>query len=289
VKTKPNIHSALARLAAAENTFLHSEFLAPVLRGRGVQVCIAGVRCRLGVEPADFQGWGVFRPLSHARARLVREASMGQRRQYLNLFPAVQVLLLARQGAGTEAWLAAPANGGDARVGVDGTVPVRLAEDAELFDTVRARFDGSRFWFDEIDPLADPRAAVYLRECLNRMVEPAWVERSGLTPCQREAYAVVHAERVRRAELDQRTAGERRLRDALSHAGAQLRDYAERGDVYTVTYTVDGQRHSSVVRKKDLSVQTAGVCLSGADQKFDLHSLVGVLRRRPGSRHGERA
>ena len=113
--------------------------------------------------------------------------------------------------------------------------------------------------------------------------EPARLDRPGLTAGQREAYAAVYAFRLRRDKDYARAAGERRLREALTHAGAELRDYAERGDVYTVTYTVDGGRHTSVVRKSDLSVQTAGICLSGEDQKFDLHSLVGVLRQGRGA------
>jgi hypothetical protein len=80
----------------------------------------------------------------------------------------------------------------------------------------------------------------------------------------------------------------------LEHAGAELKDYVERKDVYTVTYEVDGQRHVSAVAKKDLSVQVAGICLSGEDRKFDLHSLVGVIREAQGGRglvrvgHGNR-
>ena len=282
VTTKRTIHGTLARLAAAEDAFLQSEFLAPVLRGQGVQVRIAGVRCQLRVEPADFHGWGVFRPLSHTQARFVRLASMAQRRQYLGLFPAVAMILCARQG-GSDAWLALPAAPGDAPLASQGMVPVWLVDEAELFDTAWAAFEGSRLWFDQVDSRSDPRAAVYLRESVNRMTEPARLDRPGLTAGQREAYAAVYEYRLRRSKEDARTAGERRLREALTHAGAEFRDFAERGDVYTVTYTVDGRRHTSAVRKSDLSVQTAGICLSGQDQKFDLHSLVGVLREGRGA------
>jgi hypothetical protein len=72
------------------------------------------------------------------------------------------------------------------------------------------------------------------------------------------------------------------LRGALEHAGAELKNYVERHDVYTVTYEVDGQWHVSAVAKKDLSVQVAGICLSGEDQNFDLQSLVGVIREAQG-------
>ena len=76
----------------------------------------------------------------------------------------------------------------------------------------------------------------------------------------------------------QRDRAEERIRAALLHAGAALRDYQDRGDVFRVTYEVDGRRHVSVVDRNDLSVQAAGICLSGEDRRFDLQSLVGVLR-----------
>lgn len=276
VSRRKSIHATLDRLAEAERAFLGNEFLAPVLRGQGVQVRIAGVRCRLAVEPADFDGFGVFRPASHVLARLVRPARMAERRAYLDLFPSIGLILVTNTKA--DGWLALPASRGDRRVQFDGAVPVRLVEDAEPLESIRARFDGMQFWFDEIDPRAEAGAGGYMRQSLAAMLDPRQLERPGLTAEQREAYAALHAARLRRQMQDARAAGERRLRAALDHAAASLDDFIERGDVYTVTYAVDGRRHTSVVNRRDLSIHTAGICLSGEDAVFDLTSLVGVLR-----------
>src|SRR5438445_3545577 len=87
------VTDALNRLAAAEERFLASEFLAPVIRGGQVQVRIAGVICTLRVRPADFEGWGVFRPASHAKAALWRPAKLAERQRYLELFPLIRLIL----------------------------------------------------------------------------------------------------------------------------------------------------------------------------------------------------
>jgi hypothetical protein len=264
--TSRRVHDLLNRLAAAEDRFLQSDFLAPALRGGVVHVRIAGVICRLATE-ADFEGWGVFRPTGPAAARLLRPATLAERRRYLELLPR-RLLILCQQER--RSWLAWPAHHGPESA----PVTVRLVEDLERFETVAARFDGVQCWFEGADERGDPAAAAYLRESLRKMTPPEEVRRPGLTAGQRAAYALAHELR-RQAERD-RT--EDRLRAALAHAGADLGGYLEREDGFRVEFQVDGRRHISVVGKRDLSVQLAGICLSGEDHHFDLQSLVGVLR-----------
>jgi hypothetical protein len=273
------VTDALNRLAAAEERFLASEFLAPVVQGGRVQVRIAGVICTLGIRPADFEGWGVFRPTSHSDATLVRQATLAERARYLELFPLIRLILVGKHEAH---WLALPAHRADSRFQIDGTIPLRLVEEAQLFEVVEARFDGAQFWYVGPDPRWDPAAASYLRQQLALLTPPEKLHRSGLTAEERTAYALNHWPRYEASEEARHSREEQRLRGALAHAGAELKGYVERQDVYTVTYEVDGQRHVSAVSKKDLSVQVAGICLSGEDQNFDLQSLVGVIREAQG-------
>jgi hypothetical protein len=271
---------AFDRLAAAEEQFLQCEFLAPVLPGVEVRVRMAGVVCRMQISPRDFQGWGIFRPTSYSAAALARTADLAQRKRFLELFPVVRLILCRREKS---QWLAAPAHRGDRRFRIDGLVPVRFVDEAEQFEIVRARFDGGQFWFEEIEPAGNAATAAWLRQSLRQRVAPNLLDRSGLTPEERAAYAAnywMDAEAIKRRAAE---ATERRLRDALDHAGAELIDYLERGDSYRVTFLAGNQRIVSAVRKNDLTVQVAGICLSGRDQHFDLASLVGVIREAEGT------
>jgi hypothetical protein len=122
-----HLTDALNRLAAAEERFLANEFLAPVIRGGQVLVRIAGVICALRIRPADFEGWGVFRPASHSDAALVRQAKLAERQRYLELFPLVRLILAERC---EEQWLALPAHRADSRFHIEGMIPVQLVEES---------------------------------------------------------------------------------------------------------------------------------------------------------------
>jgi len=280
-------NDAFDRLARAEEAFLQGEFLAPVSDAATVRVRIANVVCSLRIEPAEFRGWGIFQATSHEEATLVRTAGMAERREYLKLFPLVRLVLTRRDRHGN--WRGLAAHTGDRRLQINGLVPIRLVDEAEQFETIAARFDGQNFWFEEVDRGSDPVTARYLRESLLQRLPLDQLNRPGLRPEQRAAYAIHFLpppRRTRARPMDDRSPepvvesndAEFRLREALEHAGATLNDFMERGDGYRVTYTVGGRRMVSSVDKKNLTVQSAGICLSGQDCNFDLQSLVGVVR-----------
>lgn len=266
-----DIHSLLDRMEAAEEAFLKTEFLAPVVPGSQVRVRIAGLVCTLRVMGRPDPGWAILKPLSLDRARVVDRPGLTQVREYLSLFPELRLVLVARVDG---LWLALPAHRGDTRFQITGAVPVHLVTGAEPFQQIIARFDGAVFWFQEVDRRRSPAIAAYLREALAAETSPEDLHKPTLTTEERESYAVAY-EAIEAAQRDRVL---ERLSDALAHAGAELASYIEREDAYTVSFTVDGEAHRSTVRKDDLSVLVAGVCLDGRDRSFDLQSLVGVLR-----------
>ena len=261
----------LQRVAEAEDRFLRSTFVAPVLRGAGVQVRVAGIAWQFAVTPADFEGWAVLQPRDHSRAEVVGAARLSHVREYLSLFPLARFILTERRSGG---WWGLLADASDPRFRVEGLTPVLMAQDAQLFEAVRARWDGTRFLYEGKDPRRDPTVGAYLRESLAEGGPPEELRKRSLTRQELNAY---EWQLLLAAEEKRDTTAER-LREAVAHADGKFHSFIERKDAYAVTFTVDGRPHTTTVRKGDLSVMLAGICLSGEDEKFDLTSLVGVIR-----------
>jgi hypothetical protein len=266
-----SIHDLLDKMEAAEEAFLNTEFLAPVLLGSQIRVRIAGLICSMRVVGKAEAGWAILKPMAMDKAQIIGKPSLRQIRDYLALFPAVKLLLATRSG---QDWMALPAHMGDRRFQTDGAVRVHLVTGAEPFQQIIARYDGGRFWFQEIDRRRNPAIAAYLRDALATEILPDQLHKPTLTAEDRGVYRLLY-QAIEDARRDQ---VELRLDDALTHAGAELSSYIEREDAYTVTFNVDGQTHCSTVRKDDLTVLVAGICLEGQDSRFDLQSLVGVIR-----------
>jgi hypothetical protein len=199
---------------------------------------------------------------------------MAEKEQYFHLFPALRLILCRNAD---NQWGGVPANKADTRFQIQGVIPIQLADEMQMFDTIKVRFDGTNIWFEQVDPRSNPRTAIYLRESLVQFLDPKKLEFSGLTQEERDAYQVGYSIALAADIEAKRDKQEERIKDALSRAGANYQSYIERKDTYTIEYTVDGHRHRSVVKKDNLAVESAGICLAGTDQNFDLQSLVGVI------------
>lgn len=265
------------KLASAEDTFFTSQLFSPVLKGKPIRVRIAGILVTLQVtKPKNFEGWGVFSPINYKAARFVREPNMAEKEQYFRIFPGLR-LILCRNDNGL--WHGIPANKASTRFQIQGAVPIQLATEVQMFDTVRCRFDGTNVWFEQIDPRSNPRTSIYLRECVGQLLDPKKIEFNGLTLEERDAYQIGYSVALAADIEAKRDKQEERIKDALHRAGAKYQSYIERKDTYTIEYTVDGHKHRSVVKKDNLAVESAGICLAGTDKNFDLQSLVGVIRQ----------
>src|SRR4051794_8228944 len=114
----------LNKMAHAEEAFLRTRFVAPVVPGCPVCVRLEGIVWQFRVTPRDFEGWAVLQPENHGSARVVGEAKLSQVKEYLGLFPQASLVLCERRAS---VWWALLGDSGDRRFRADGPVPLRLA------------------------------------------------------------------------------------------------------------------------------------------------------------------
>lgn len=282
-----DIRKLIAALAAQEDALRHTRFLAPCVRGGLVRVNVSGLILSFRPQPRSYEGWGIFQPLDEHTAEVVDQASLPLIAEYLKLLRPLRVRLAhCLQG---QTWLAYPVNEADARQqhGRASELRVHLVDGGLRFDQIIARSDGHIWLFEDADRRADPHVAERLRQLLRQTVQPAHVAWKGITPEMRAAYALAaeyapefHAVRQQRVEEQRRQTEEKRLRDALRMGGGELIEYRDRGDYWQVEWeTRHEERHTSAISKRDLTVISAGICLSDCDSDFDLQSLVGVVEQ----------
>lgn len=266
------------RIAAEEERVLSRTFVAPVVRGRKVSVQVEGIAYTLSVSEADFEGWAILKSLNSRQATVCGAATLEQIKNYLELLPRFRLILLEQF---EQSFWSLFASSGDSRAQISGPIPIHLVRNPSRFQTVCARFDGATFLYESPDRRRDPSVARALREALQSGVAPDDLQVRNAVPQEKVAYRMLWLRKNPHLAGTQITPQSllQRVESALNHAGAQLDGlWNENADQVAVRYVVDGHTHLSRIRPGDLSVISAGICLSGLDQDFDLTSLVGVMR-----------
>lgn len=303
----------IARLNQEGQQLLSRQIIAPLLPGGRIRTRVGGLIYEFKARER-FAGWGRFRPLNEREAEVLGEALPWERGAYLELFPALRVVLLWPDGSGRApgTWLALPYNESDAhqRFGFAmEPLPVFLCDPtggAERFERVIARVDGHTLWFEGSDALADPTHAEWLRDASAREESEDFPR--GLAGSERLALLYW---RIRQLELslpagaqlaDQmprqnrqeqrawlgrqawRAGLESSLRHALAKADATLHSFSEvtAPDGTLSQLIIEWSEHGQTRRYRSaidphLTVISSGICLSGRDRDFDLTSLVNVM------------
>ncbi len=277
MKRPPSALALINQLGRDEAALREGTFLAPLV-GRG--------RARLRVRNLVYEfavadprpGWWICQPNDAHRAKIVHAAQPWQRGDYLALWPVLRLVLVERLHEAD--WIALPFNSSDAaqRFGLAGPLVVRLVEGGQLFERVLGRVEGATVWYDEVDRRADSVKAEQLRDAL--AAEQATPSVAGLGAGERAAYALLAQRRAAAAATRAAAQVEQRLRHALTVGGARLVGYEVCEGNLRVTWERDGQRSVALVNA-NLDTVSAGICLSGEDERFDLVSLVGVVHEAP--------
>ncbi len=229
---KVDPRALIARLNRESAGLREREIIAPLLRGGRIRTRVGQMVYEFKPK-SNFVGWGHFRPLNDHEAEVLGEALPWQRAAYLELFPALRVILLWPATNRSKAlspqssvlaasahptgcspqsslvWWALPFNESDARqrFGLSGAepLPILLCDPmggAQAFERVIARVDGKTLWFDGPDLTADPIHAEWLREAAAQ-TEPTEQFLPGLAGSERLALLF---SQIRAVELAQNEA-----------------------------------------------------------------------------------
>ena len=267
-----SILDIISRLGEKEKDLLSNEFISPVFDNIKIATRVSGVIYQLKI-PDTKPGWYKFKAKNPNEATVIAEADLSDIENYLKRLPNIRVVLVQRSG---RKFLAIPHKQNS--FGLDPVNPiwVLLPDDQALdFDTVIVRYDSVRFWYHGQDPKSDGAKNEYLRESFTDNIDSDRLKFPGLTLEDKMAYSMRYA--IDKEAMEKKT--EFKLKNAIEHGGGDFVSFVEKSDHFRVTYKVDRRQYTSTVTKdNNLSILSAGICLSGQDSKFDLKSIIPVLR-----------
>ncbi|MBA2679395.1 MAG: hypothetical protein H0U76_13475, partial [Ktedonobacteraceae bacterium] len=115
-KPKIDARALVAKLSKEGTLLLQREIIAPLLPGGKIRTRPMSMVYEFKLK-GDFVGWGRFRPLNEREVEPLGEALPWERGSYLELFPALRVILLwpSTDARWPGTWWAIPFNESDAR------------------------------------------------------------------------------------------------------------------------------------------------------------------------------
>jgi len=306
------IQKLIDSMADSEDALYGSTFVCPIFDSDRIATRVSGLYHFFTI-PKVSPGWYRVKALNSKKAEIVGECEPHEKESYSRLFPKVRMIPVLKEGL---LFKAIPIGNNSTILGLNTVHTIYFADDfVREFDLIVCRTDGSHVWYEEPDFGLDPEIPEYLRKSLEERVHQEALTYRGLNKDCKRSYALrvamdesiqaEIAERARKArelELERRREeaaraqeGTRRelvrkeqdrlksiegtLEGDVAHAGGEYLAHEEKSDHYRIRYIVEGVEYISYIAKTPgHQVLSAGICLDGEDQQFDLKSLITVIR-----------
>lgn len=229
---------------------------------------ISNIVYRFKIQKLGRVGFGIFRAVDATTAHFIREADQDQINNYFKLLPQVKAIFAFK----TDFWYCMPQNiTAYHKLGFNVVTPVFNADNIEPLDYFVGRYDGNGIWFEYLDPNCDGNKIEALKECFKKK---SLSKLKGLTPEDEVVFNLI----FKKKEEQESVTFEGRLKALFTKKNAVLDSFRERGQELEVKWkTKSGQPYTTWVKKSNLSVISAGICLDHEDHKFDLNSLIGIV------------
>jgi len=274
-KQATKIADIMTEMVELERQLSDSEFVATYLGGP-IVTRVGGIVYKF--RPQDYHtphGCYLWRPKDTRTVRYTRQLDLVERQRFLNKFPKMIVIAVAKID---NHWIVVPWNLEEAgkRFGIMGITEAHLVRGVEPFDVIEVAMTPMPVMIDRARQILPWAHDIDLEHAAGT-AEMVAARIQGITPEGRLAlqYLFKTSEELKQSQE------ENRIRMALGCMNADLLSYVEQDETHLVVkWKFQGLEYRTVVQKDDLEVVSAGICLSGKDRKFDLTTIVSVMKER---------
>ena len=268
-----DIFNLIKKIGEQEESLKGKTIVSPIFNNESIVSKICGLSYTFKITKQE-PGWYLFKPLSGYKARKYKMAEPADIEKYLKLLPQIRITLAYKKDG---IYYGVPIKNNNLSIPENEILEIYLVDDLPLdFDRVIARYDGENFWYESMDMGNDPSKGSYLRDSFQKRVSPNKIHYKGLNFDEKLAYSI----RTKIDEEFKKSREEESLKDDVEHSGGKFISFLDRKDHYAVTLEVDGHKYVAHVGKDHAHrIVSAGICLDGEDNKFDLKSLISLYRR----------
>lgn len=266
----------MEQLRQMEHDLIGSEIISVCQRNANIIVRINGLKKEYKTNfNHDEIVIAVFKIVSFDRAEFIRPATPGEKRKFLARFPTIRAVTVSK--VEDDRFLCIDHSGTSLETG-EMFLVVGCPPSTFPFRPINCASTGNSMLFVSNANTTDSFAtkALFQEILLPTPRNPKDIKVKYATPWQIKAYEIAYNQ----IQLEKVETLDDRVKKAVEYMNGRLISYVEiDNELMNVSFMVDGRSFTSTINKETLQIVHAGICLDGEDRKFDLTTLVPIMRK----------